>query len=274
MKETNGTPKDVRHNSRLTFIALFIALVAFVIAHFCGSQTKIETPKSMGADEFSVLPNKNALQWMSLGYKEFVADLIWIRALQYNNLKNEAHLAEMFADAIISLDPEFEPVYRYAAINAVFSEDISVAGVERANHYLEMGSERFSSKSYYPYTLAMNYISYYPESGPMPAAERRQKAIYYLQQAMQKKDAPADISLLISGLLNKDESSAKIKFLQQAILTENDPKTKKYLQTRLILMTRDAGDEATLLNAKRDLWRQNHHNYLSTMLDYLISYEK
>ena len=137
----NITPihvEDVRHNGRFTLIAFAIALVSFVIAGFCGKQSTITTPKSMGADEFSVLPNKVALQWMSLGYKNFVADLIWIRALQYNNLRNEAHLAEMFADAIIALDPEFEPVYKYASINAVFSEGISVNGVERSNYYLEL----------------------------------------------------------------------------------------------------------------------------------------
>lgn len=273
MPQKTSDTKDVRHNARLTFIMLFIALCAFIVAHICGQQTKLVAPKSMGTEEYSVLPNTLALQWMSLGYKEFVADLIWIRALQYNNLKNEAHLAEMFADAIISLDPKFEPAYKYAALNAVFSENISLNGVTKAMHYLELGAERFPATAYYPYTLAMNYISYYPQDGPMSESERRQKAIYYLQQAVQKRDAPADISMLISGLLNKDGASAKIKFLQQAILTENDPQNKKHLQTRLILMTQDAGDESTLLNAKRDLWRDKHHNYLPSMLDYLVSYK-
>ncbi len=265
--------KDIKRTHLFTFCALAIALVAFIISHFCSEQTHLELPKSMGAQEFSVLPNQTALNIMSLGYKPFVADLIWIRALQYNNLKNEAHLAEMFADAIISLDPEFEPVYRYAAVNAVFSEDISAESVERANHYLQLGLERFTTKAYYPYTIAMNYISYYPVDGPMPKAERRKKAIFYLQQAMQKNDAQKDISMLISGLLNDDSSSAKIKFLQQAVLTENDPQIKRFLQTRLILMTRDAGDSATILNARKDAWRQKHHSYLPNMLDYLISYQ-
>lgn len=256
-----------------TFVALFIALMAFIVSHICSKQTHLDLPKSMGAEEYSVLPNQKALNIMSLGYKPFVADLIWIRALQYNNLKNEAHLAEMFADAIISLDPEFEPVYRYAAVNAVFSEDISASSVERANHYLMLGSERFPAKAYYPYTIAMNYMSYYPVDGPMPKSERRKKTIYYLQQAMQKADAQKDISMLISGLLNDETSSAKIKFLQQAVLTENDPQTKRFLQTRLILMTRDAGDNSTILNARKDVWRQKHHSYLPNMLDYLVSYE-
>ena len=265
--------KDSRSLRWFTSGALLLALIAFVISHICATRTQLVLPKSMGADEFSVLPNQTALNIMSLGYKPFVADLIWLRALQYNNLKNEAHLAEMFSDAIISLDPDFEPIYRYAAVNALFSEDISADSVERANHYLLLGLERFPTKAYYPYTIAMNYMSYYPADGPMPKAERRKKTIYYLQQAMQKSDAQKDISMLISGLLKDDSDSAKIKFLQQAVLTENDPQTKRFLQTRLIFMTRDAGDDATLLNARKEAWRQKHRTYLPNMLDYLISYQ-
>ncbi len=264
---------DARRSARFTFVALFIALLAFIVSHICVSSTHIEVPKSMGAEEFSVLPNINALKVMSLGYEPFVVDLIWIRALQYNDIKNEAHLAESFADAIIALDPDFEPVYKYAAISSVFSNDIAVEGVEASNKYLSLAMERFPTKSYYPYTIAMNYMSYYPDKGPLSKDERRQKTVYYFQQAMQKPDAPSDITLLISGILNDDSVSSRIKFLQQAILTEDNPQTKTHLQRKLILLTQDAGDEATMLNAKRDLWRTKHRSYLTPMLDYLISYE-
>ena len=274
MKDTLSPAQiDKKQSAKFTFLALLVALAAFFVSHITATATKIETPKSMGDKEFSVLPNITALNWMSLGYKTFVADLIWIRALQYNNIKNEAHLAEMFADAIIDLDPDFEPVYQYASLNAVFSEDITVQGVEASTKYLLMAMDRFPTKYTYPYSVAMNYMSYYPSDGPLTSKEKRQKAVFYLQQAMQKQDAPDDIPLLISGLLNNDDASAKIKFLQQAILTEDNPTNKHYLQTRLILMTQNAGDESTILNAKRDLWHQNHHNYLTPMLDYLISFE-
>lgn len=225
----------------------------------------------MGSQEFSVLPNKEALLWMSLGQQEFLADMIWIRALQYNNLKNEAHLAENFADAIIALDPDFKAVYRWAAIASVFSDDISEKSVETANHYLELGAQRFPLDPYYDYSIAINDISYFPKSTPEKEAQHRSDAIKHLQQAMQKPGADNDISMLISGLLNNDEVSAKVQFLQQAVLTEQDPETKKKLQTRLILLSESSESSALVLSAKREQWHREHHPYLPIMLDFMLN---
>lgn len=264
--------KEKRQYTNLILLA--IALVAFVIAHFCGQQTKIETPKDMGADEYSVLPNPNALIWMSMGQREFLADLIWIRALQYNNLRNEAHIAENFADAMIALDPNFKAVYKWAAVAAVFSEGISVRSVETANHYLRLGSKQFPLDPYYDYTIAINNISYYPTDDPQKEAELRSEAITYLQSALQKPGADPDINMLISGLLNDDDVSMKIQFLQQAILTEQDPTTKRNLQTRLVLLSESSDASGLILAAKRDQWHRDHHEYLPLMLDFMIAGEE
>ena len=255
-------------------IILAVALIAFIVAHFCGQQTEIKAPKSMGADAYSILPNPNALVWMSLGQREFVADLIWIRALQYNDLKNEAHLAENFADAIIALDPDFKAVYRWAAIAAVFSEDISANSVEMSNHYLRLGAKRFPLDPYYDYTIAINNISYYPTDDPQKENELRREAITYLQSAMQKPGADPNISMLISGLLNEDDISMKIQFLQQAVLTEQDPETKRNLQTRLVLLSENSSASGLVLAAKRDQWHRDHHEYLPLMLDFMIAGEE
>ncbi|MBR4986313.1 MAG: hypothetical protein IKY83_11320 [Proteobacteria bacterium] len=256
-----------------SFVFLFTALCAFVISYVCASQTELKAPRNMGADEYSVLPNKDALVWMSLGQQEFLADLIWIRALQYNNLKNEAHLAENFADAMIALDPQFKAVYRWVATAAVFSEDISAAGVERANHYLALGAQQFPLDPYYDYSIAINNISYYPETTPEKEAELRSEAITHLQIAMQKPDADPDITMLISGLLNDDDVSAKVRFLQQAVMTEENPETKRALQTRLILLSESSGSSALMISAKSSQYHRDHYEYLPPMLDFMLSAE-
>lgn len=262
----------MRPKTTLTSIAfLLTALCAFVISYICAQQTEIKPPKSMGRDEYSILPNKDALVWMSLGQQEFLADLIWIRALQYNNLKNEAHLAENFADAMIALDPDFKAVYRWVAVAAVFSEDISAESVERANHYLSLGAKQFPLDPYYDYSIAINNISYYPETTPEKEAELRSDAITHLQLAMQKPNADPDITMLISGLLNDDDVSAKVKFLQQAVMTEENPETKRALQTRLILLSESSGSSGLILSAKSSQYHRDHYEYLPPMLDFMVS---
>lgn len=257
-----------------TVIFLAIALMAFVVAHVSGQETKLEPPKNMGAEEYSVLPNENALLWMSLGQREFVADLIWIRALQYNDLRNEAHLAEHFADAIIALDPNFKAVYRWASVAALFSDGMTADSVKKANAYLALGAKQFPLDPYYDYSIAINDISYYPDDTPEKREFLRREAVKHLQIAMQKPGADPQITMLISGLLsNDDDQSAKIGFLQQAILTEADPETKQHLQTRLIMLSDSSGESSLMLIQRRDQWQRMHHPYLPIMLDYMISSE-
>ena len=254
-------------------ILLTIAVMAFIVAHICGQQTHLEAPKDMGDKEYSVLPNKDALVWMSMGQQEFLADLIWIRALQYNNIKNEAHLVENFADAMIALDPDFKAVYRWAAVSCVFSTKITAEKVEHANHYLNLGAERFPLDPYYDYSIAINNITYYPDASKEKEAELRADAIAHLQLAMQKPGADASISLLISGLLNNDDISAKIQFLQQAVLTEEDPEVRKQLQTRLVLLSENSDASYLILSSKRDQFHRDHYSYLPIMLDFMLSSE-
>lgn len=253
-------------------ILLLIAVCAFIVSYICCNQTELKAPKNMGADEYSVLPNKNALIWMSMGQQEFLADLIWVRALQYNDIKNEAHIAENFADAMIALDPKFKAVYRWAAVAAIFSDNVTIDSVKKANEYLALGAEQFPLDPYYDYSIALNNISFYPKTTPEHDAEVRSEAIAHLQIAMQKPGADANIPMLISGLLNReDDLSAKIQFLQQAVLTENDPEMKQSLQLRLIALSDTNGSPSLMLSKKRDQWHQDHHEYLQIMLDFMLS---
>lgn len=263
-------------NKNKTQVILFLtAIVAFFISYLCCGQTKLEVPKSMGADEFSVLPNPNALLWMSMGQQEFLADLIWIRALQYNNIKNEAHIAENFADAMIALDPKFKAVYQWAAIATVFSDDMSSESVEKANEYLALGAEQFPLDPYYDYSIALNNISFHPRTTKERDAELRSDAIRHLQIALQKPGADSNITMLISGLLNNDDDlSAKIHFLQQAVLTETNPETKEALQSRLILLSESGGSSTLVLSEKREQWHREHHEYLPVILDFLVCSEE
>ena len=256
-----------------TPIFLAIAVLSFVISYYCCQQTELKAPKEMGDKAYSILPNKDALVWMSLGQREFVADLIWVRSLQYNTLHDDAHLVENFADAIIALDPDFKSIYRWAAVSTVFSSKITAHNVDAANHYLELGSKRFPLDPYYDYSIAINLISYYPKTTPEVDAEHRSQAISHLQLAMQKPNADPNISFLITGLLSESGDAAKIAFIQQALLTETDPEIKKNLQTRLILLSETSDTSALMVSAKRDQWQREHHEYLPTMLDFMISSE-
>lgn len=251
------------------FIAL--ALCFFVIGHMAKGAAHVRQHVASGGEEYSIIPAKETLVWLSLGYRYLVSDLIWIRALQYNNLQNEAHLVEHFADAIIYLDPDFEPVYKWASISTLFTNPITAQGVETSNSYLAKGFTRFASNAYYPYSMGLNLVAYHPATDKKERAKLRAEGVYYLQQAMLLPSAPPNIAMLISGLLSHDdEAGIKLHFLEQAIVTENNPEIRKQLQVRLYTLSKGFSP-SLLLNAKRDFWRSQHRPYLPLMLDYLLA---
>ncbi|MFA5624960.1 MAG: hypothetical protein WC966_07885 [Bradymonadales bacterium] len=253
-----------------TWVFAALAVLFFVLGHFAKNAASEREFDSGELEEYSVIPNKESLLWLSLGYRHMLSDLIWIRALQYNNLKNEAHLVEHFADAIIHLDPDFEPVYKWASVSTLFTGTITAQDVETSNSYLQKAYARFPQKADYPYSIGLNLVAYYSSDNKLELAKRRSEGVYYLQQAMVLPGAPPNIAMLISGVLSGDnQETIKIQFLEQALLTENDPAIRKRLQMRLFSLSK-THSPSLLLSAKRDFWRMQHRSYLPLVLEYIL----
>ena len=213
--------------------------------------------------QLSYLPDREVLDVLSLGYKTFLADMIWVRTLQYRERGNPRRLVPQYADAIIHLDPEFKPIYKWAATTLVFARGSAQDNIRKANHYLELGAKQFPKDPNYYYTMGVNWAFYYPAKDKEERAIYRRKAIEAFQFAMQRPNSPRGIPLLISGLLTYDGDEAKLAFLRQAYWSESDPQARRVMELRL----RELGGDATdrLIERKRRLqkhWRKSNFDYL------------
>src|SRR4030095_10922824 len=90
-------------------------------------------------------------EWLgvfSLGDKEALANLLWVRALIY--FGDEVRYGKSAADvaryggALVTLDPEFRRVYRWEGTTLLFRPGVvSISDVRRAVAFLERGARQF-----------------------------------------------------------------------------------------------------------------------------------
>ncbi|TNE48212.1 MAG: hypothetical protein EP343_16500 [Deltaproteobacteria bacterium] len=111
------------------------------------------------------LPSSEVLQRLSIGYENFLADLIWIRGLLYvgehfSTKKGKIDWLPRYAQAVIDLDPKFRYAYVWAAILVVYNRKKTVRqDILHSISFLKQGQKQFPHDYYFPYSLAMSYLS-------------------------------------------------------------------------------------------------------------------
>jgi hypothetical protein len=121
-----------------------LAVVVLLIVVSIPIQLKIE---SIRGDENiitkSLYINSSTLKRLSLGYEELIADIYWIRALQYfSNTKSinmvPSELYKYF-DMITDLDPKFVNAYRYGGTFLAEPPDLGLGEIELGVKLLDKG---------------------------------------------------------------------------------------------------------------------------------------
>ena len=121
-----------------------LAVVVLLIVVSIPIQLKIE---SIRGDENiitkSLYINSSTLKRLSLGYEELIADIYWIRALQYfSNTKSinmdPSELYKYF-DIITDLDPKFVNAYRYGGTFLAEPPDLGLGEIELGIKLLDKG---------------------------------------------------------------------------------------------------------------------------------------
>lgn len=113
-------------------------------------------------DDVDVLyvPPARQLQVMSLGYKEALADLVWVRALIFSGERigdNDVEAITRYVDAITGLAPRFHRPYLWGGITTVYGGSASVSRemVDQAIGIYRRGLEQYPESHELLYPLGM-----------------------------------------------------------------------------------------------------------------------
>lgn len=177
------------------------------------------------AYDLAAIPSAKAARWTSLGHPTLVANLWWLRAVQYmgDDRADERGYAKLFpaVDLVTELDPRHSYAYQVAGV--------VLGGVGRtseSNAILEKGVRNVPDRYSLPFQRAVNAFLYdgdYPGAGTwFLAASRAPGAPVARMQAFAA-------AMLVKGDRH-DQASA---LLEEALRTAEDDETRKSLRRQL-----------------------------------------
>ncbi len=128
-------------------------------------------------EDLLYLPPPSHLRLMSVGYREALADLIWVRALVFtgSNVGGERmSWSNNYVNAITHLAPRFHRAYQWGGLTAIYGGQAIVerSMVDRAVSIYRRGLERFPESHELHYTLGMLLLHQVPSTPGYSPLER------------------------------------------------------------------------------------------------------
>jgi hypothetical protein len=143
-------------------LVLLCLLLAAAAADKVRERAQRQFLQTQSYEDLYYLPPSDSLVIGSLGYREALADLLWMKALVYygEELLHRGEVRHLFryGDAVLALDPEFRRVYRWVASSALYrTGNVSADDVYAAIRYLEVAARRFPDDGELAWDLGANY---------------------------------------------------------------------------------------------------------------------
>lgn len=198
---------------------LVVALGALQIQlnRWNGAEQKLE--------QFMYLPNGEYLRIASLGYRELVADILWIQAIQVMGERKVSETAGHWLyralDVITTLDPKFVRAYEAGGLALT----TLVVLPEESNQLLKKGALHNPTEWKLPFLLGINY--YFELYDDAKAAE-------YISAASHLPGAPQVLPAMAANLYVSAKSPQQAVDLLAAVYhNTTDENAKKLLELRL-----------------------------------------
>lgn len=235
-----------RHAALLVVAALLLGALG----------TALRLPANRRYDEVSgyedryYLPAPAWLVVMSLGYRETLADLIWMRTLVYygdemTHQGTERHVFD-YVEAVLELDPDYLSVYRRVGTLAIYrpSGQVSVQDAERTVAIMERGVERFPDDGPLAWTTGATLAFELPTLYAGQPAEQdraRTRASPYLVRASELGAAPAYVMLANASVLARvGRASEAAAHLEEMYAMTDDESLRAEIATRIRALRSDA----------------------------------
>jgi hypothetical protein len=190
--------------------------------HLVSDQTRAAMP---ALQRFALLPDGTTLKVMSLGFRDVVADLLWIQAIQAIGERRVSEEAGKWiyraVDIVTTLDPYFVEAYEAGGIALC----TVVVMPEESNRILEKGMNHNPGEWRLPFILGINY--YFELADDAKAAE-------YIAKAAAIGGGPEYLASFASRLyMTAREPQKAIEYLSKSYEQTSDPQMKQFLEFRL-----------------------------------------
>lgn len=181
------------------------------------------------------IPSGRLLPYLSLGHDQFMADLLWLKALLYFGKhyltdKNYPYFFHIL-DIITNLDKRFKEAYLLGGI--ILSLELDA--VEESNMLLEKGMENIPDDWRIPFYIGFNYWYYMNE---------HIQAAKYISISARLKGAPSYLTRLASTLYIKGgQKEVALSFLIEIYNNTEDERIKAQIIDKIEEIQRNEKEE-------------------------------
>lgn len=192
-------------------------------------------------EDMRVLPTPGALERMSLGYREALADLLWVRALVLAGERlghTDAELVERHVEAITTLAPRFHRPYLWGGITVVYGGEgrIDRELVERAIRIYRAGLRRFPESHELLYALGMLLLHQVGSTPGYSEEEKRTLAaegIDFVRKAAAHGADPLVRRYAATIITEHATDELAIQFLESQLGQTDDEEHRRLLRRKL-----------------------------------------
>lgn len=191
-------------------------------------------------------PSPGAAPLVSLGYRETLADLMWIRALAYFGGDDGATSVgvQHLVAAIAALDPAFEEPMTWGSL-AMWSISMQVTqdDYRRILALLEAAMVRFPDNYHLPQRAGEIYALRLTSDDPAERRRFKEQGVRLLSRAVHMPNAPKNLGTYVAHLQTElGQRDMAIRDLRELILYTRDPNTRQKLVAKLAKLTEGRSD--------------------------------
>ncbi len=232
-------------------------------------------------EDIYYLPPPEWLGVMSLGHRRALADLIWLRALIYfgEEFEHQGAVRHVFnyGESMLSLDPDFQRVYRWVGVAGVYTPAGSPPEViERAIDVLRRGVARFPEDGELAWdagaTIIYELLPHLDKDDPR-RTQLLEEGNQHMMAAARLGAGPAWLVLTNATTLRKlGERDRELRHLEEMYAMVRDPTVKEQIEIRLALLRDQAYSEAfRSANEEFEQRRLEEFPYMSPTLYFFVA---
>jgi hypothetical protein len=234
--------------------------LAVAAASIVGAQLVREAARSVRdadkAEQAPYTPTAQMAPFVSLGYRELAADLLYARFRGYfGGGQSSSDAMGDLAEAIVAVDPQFRRAYDLGAIAmTAAAHGVTNESYLRAIRLLAAGSRVFPDNWRLPHLAGQIYLVDLQTTDPAQRREWDNKGALLLETAARKPGAPADAALTAVFMQTKlGQQEYAIRSLRELLLITDDERARQRILEKLAALTEDNQDEiaSELLAARK-----------------------
>jgi len=161
--------------------------------------------------EASYIPPADVLKALALDHRGFVADMLFTRANMYfiSHLFSDRiyNWLDVYAEAILALDPDNPRVYEWASQSLKYGQMISKESLERSNDYARRGIERFPDHWRFYFDIGFNYYIEWKHDDEAERLAMQEKALPYFSIAASLPGSQLDPNFVTELYLQRNDVS-------------------------------------------------------------------